>query len=87
VASCLSEDEEDESDDDGADEAAFTPPLGEARTSFVERRRALLDLCTREEWNLSKVARVLRRSRVFVYRMLREHNIERPGGKRHCFGR
>ena len=85
VASCLTEEEE--LDDDGAEEAAFAPPLGEARTSFVERRRALLDLCTREEWNLSKVARVLRRTRVFVYRMLREHNIERPGGKRHCFGR
>jgi hypothetical protein len=87
VASCLSDDEEGEMNDDDDDETAFAPPLGETRTSFVERRRALLDLCTREEWNLSKVARVLRRSRVFVYRMLREHNIERPGGKRHCFGR
>ena len=59
----------------------------EKASSFVERRRALLDLLEREEWNLSKVARRLKVSRVTVYRLLRNHELERPGGRKPCFGR
>ncbi len=54
----------------------------EPRTSAVERRRSLVELAEREEWNLSKMARRLRVSRPTVYRWLDEFGLVRPGGKR-----
>jgi hypothetical protein len=64
--------------------ACLTPRESEPgiRTSAVERRRALVELAEREEWNLSKMARRLRVSRPTVYRWLDEYGLVRPGGKR-----
>jgi len=60
------------------------PPSQEesCATSAVERKRALLDLCEREEWCLSRVARRIGVSRPTLYRWLDEYGLGRPGGPR-----
>jgi len=65
--------------------ACLSAPAAEpspARTSAVERRRALESLCEREDWCAARIARRLGISRPTLYRWLRNYGLERPGGPR-----